>query len=395
MPRIVSIKNAVLHAFKSGNGEGCSGTRRSERLRPCSVDRKINIGSAHVACLGSHRSSTSSVAMEKERVTHVEVREMAEWLVEAISDNDLQTAAYALKACLVVPWPRGICLSLSQEVLKRLCKEDRLDWDGPLAEFYQITCGYRNEERPEYAADVAFAGRWLLDSYKHLIKRDPLLSSSVHSNKVHDHCRAVLDGPEETFAEIQRRVIERRCRKPLDGDIERVRMFITAVERLSEWAKKEGIDAVAVLAAELNAQPERIRTGYVRLYDAIDTALRRYIEDDPTYNTPGYYDLARDLVAKLKIAPSSPDEKLIEAARQVLQLSGVKQRTDRTAEINEVLERLVSLTEGRNPNVDRADEVRQSEDTGRPCLVRTRRGKLPRPAVNNLTARKKKIESHR
>jgi hypothetical protein len=151
---------------------------------------------------------------------------------------------------------------------------------------------------------------------------------------------------------------------------------------LSVWANEAGVDAVAILADELNAQPERIRNGYVRLYIAVDTALTRSAEDDPTCQAPEYCNLARDLVSKLQIAPSNPDEGLVEVARHVLRPPGVKQRQDRTAEIDDALARLVSLTEGRNRDADRSGDARQSSVVGRSGLARTRRGKLPRPAAN-------------
>jgi hypothetical protein len=404
MPRIEPIKNAVFHLCKCGSGER-NGMRRSERRRKLSVHRKIQITSAHVSCLRSKDSSAASIAGDKEQFTHGQVREMAEWLVEAIAKNDLETATYALKACLVLPWPRGISLALCQEVLNHLSKGELLDWEKPLAKFCRMTGGYPDGKRTEFAADVAFAGQWLLDRYKHLTGRDPLLSHPPGQDDHLAQCWDVLDEPGETFTTIRSHLAEQRRpkisgeqvdgsterleasvsvtdaaqKKPFDRDCERIRTFITALKRLSVWANEEGVDAVAFLANELNSQPDRIRNGYVRLYIAVDTALTRIAEDDPTCQAPEYYNLARDLVMKLQIASSDPDEGLIEAARYVMQPPVVKQRTDRTAEIDDALARLVNLTEERNRNADRAGEARQSSATGRSRLVRTKGGKLPRP----------------
>jgi len=214
MPRIESIKSAVLNIFKSGHCGGRTGTRRSDHLRQRSPHRKISITRACVTFVRCKDSAAANVAASKEPFTHIEVREVAEWLVEAIARGDLQTATYALKACLVVPWPRGISVSLCQEVLNRLFNADRLDWDRPLADFYRITAGYSNREQTELAADVVFAGQWLLDRYRHLTGRDPLLAHPAHrQNPVHGQCRAVLDKAGETFTEIRTHLIEQRRQK--------------------------------------------------------------------------------------------------------------------------------------------------------------------------------------
>ncbi len=359
MPKIRSIKNAVLNAFKMGNCAGRTSTRRSDHLRQRSPHRKISIASARVTCLRSKKSPPASVTAAKEPFTHGEVREMARWLVEAIANDDLLAATYALKACLRLPWPRGFCLSLCQETINRFSNAGSLDWDRPLAEFHHITCSYVNEEQAQYAKDIAFAGQWLLDRYQHLTGRDPLLDLPADPDyHVNDRCHAVLNEPGETFAEIRQLLIERRRQVTSGGDIvgqsrlldsecERIGAFITALERLSDWADEAGADAVAILAEELNSQPERIRNGYIRLYGAIGAALESLCEDGPVRQLPAYYTLARDLMIKLQIVPARPDERLVEAARQVLLPSEVQQRTDRTAEIDRVLEKLVSLTDSR------------------------------------------------
>jgi hypothetical protein len=58
--------------------------------------RKIEIASPRVTRLPPKKSSSASVTAAKEQFTHGQVREMAEWLVEAIANNDLRTATYAL-----------------------------------------------------------------------------------------------------------------------------------------------------------------------------------------------------------------------------------------------------------------------------------------------------------
>jgi hypothetical protein len=352
MSRNSSIKNAVLHAFKCGTCGGSTGTRRSVRLPRPSLHRRIEIAGARVTCFGSKKSSSASVTAAKEQFTHGEVREMAEALVEAIANGDLLTATYALKACLVPPWPRGIFLSICQETLNRLSNADSIDWDKPLAEFHYITCSYRNKEQAQYAKDIAFAGQWLLGRYKHLTGRDPLSDFAPNPDgRVNDLYHAVLSKSGKTFADIRCHLIEGH----IDRDCERIKTFVLALERMSALVNAKGVNAVAMLADKLNSKPERIRNGYVRLYAAIDIALTKLVGGDPACQAPEYYNPARDLVMKLQTAPSDPDEELIEAAWHVLRSSGVKQRINRTAEIDDTLAKLVSLTEGRNRNADRAE----------------------------------------
>jgi hypothetical protein len=234
MPRIESIKNAVFHLCKCGSGER-NGMRRSERRRKPSVPRKIQITSAHVSCLRSKDSSAASIAGDKEQFTHGQVREMAKWLVEAIANDDLETATYALKACLVLPWARGICLALCQEELNHLSNAKRLDLERPLAEFCRMTGGYRDLERTEFAVDVAFAGEWLLGRYKHLTGRDPLLSHPPgQDDHLHARCWDVLDEPGETFTTIRSHLAEQRRPKmsgeQVDGSTERLEASVSVTD---------------------------------------------------------------------------------------------------------------------------------------------------------------------
>jgi hypothetical protein len=101
-----------------------------------------------------------------------------------------------------------------------------------------------------------------------------------------------------------------------------IRALLQGLEALSAIGDRIGIDAVfAALADALDSQPASVRENFARLYDALDIAMGRIHEDDPSYRPPAYFAIANALrigLGEILIVPGG-DEELIEAARQLLQ----------------------------------------------------------------------------
>ncbi len=148
--------------------------------------------------------------------TRGEVRRIARWLVEALSNRDLPTATYALKALVALGWPNQALQTdttfskeksfelLFREALSPYRRAYRLDWDPWLAQFFRMTATYLTREGTDYAADLATAARSIVEAYKKGSERDPLNFPGDARDEIVDQCCAILEKPHESFADIHR-----------------------------------------------------------------------------------------------------------------------------------------------------------------------------------------------
>ena len=157
----------------------------------------------------------------------------------------------------------------------------------------------------------------LIESNEELVDRPEIARAQLRVS-------AVSLGAEElgsaTLSDQQLTVPDPAERSPSPSYRKWVRDFMTALERNSESAENEGIDVDAVAEA-LVAQPPSILENFVRLYDALDIAMGRIHENDPSYEPPAYFAIANALrirFGEILVVPGV-DEALIEAAREVLQ----------------------------------------------------------------------------